>query len=261
MNANPPYAPGHFSWADLATPDPAAAKAFYAGLFGWAFVDIPTGEDSHYTMCLLDGKRVCALFRLCKDQPDAGYWKPYVNVESADASAERALALGGQVPMPPMDIFQAGRMAMVVDPTGAALAIWEPRDHAGADVVNQAGSLCWNELLTHDPAAAGAFYTGLFGWEAKTAPMAPDGLDYTCFGTGGAVNGGMMAIQPEWGAMPPNWSVYFAVADCDASATRAVALGAAACVPPTDIPEVGRFAVLRDPQGAVFSIIQPNHPA
>ncbi len=253
------YAPGQFSWADLATTDPDAAKAFYGGLFGWTFEDIPTGPEMFYTLCMLDGKRACALYLQCPDK-QGSFWKPYVNVASADHCAERVLELGGQVPMPPMDVFAAGRMALIVDPTGALLAIWEPREHIGAAVLNEQGALCWNELQTHDCPAAEAFYKALFGWEGQTNLM-PAGFAYTCFTTGGNMNAGMMAIQPEWGEVPPNWSIYFAVADCDASAARAVELGGTVCVPPTDIPQVGRFAVLADPQGAMFSIIRTDPPA
>lgn len=258
MTATAAYLPGHFRWADLATTDPIAAKAFYAGMFGWEFEDRPAGPDMFYTLCRFEGQRVAGLFSPQCAQPGGSYWKSYVTVANVDECAARAVALGGQVPMPPMDVLDAGRMAMIQDPSGAVLAVWEPRADHGAEWLNQPGGLCWNELQTHDCAAAAAFYMALFGWEAEVPAVVPGGYEYTCFATGGALGAGMLAIQPAWGEVPPNWSVYFAVADCDASAARALELGGSVCLPPIDIADVGRLAVLRDPQGGVFSVIQPD---
>lgn len=253
------YAPGRFSWVDLATPDPEAAKRFYGGLFGWEFEDLPAGPGV-YTMCKLGGQRVCALFRQPPEPPGArAAWKSYVTVTSADESAAKAEALGGAVGMAPMDVLEAGRMAVLRDPQGAVFAIWEPRQHIGAALVNEHGTFCWNELATTDCGAAEAFYTALFGWDAVIETQ-PSGCAYTCFFNAEGPNAGMMAIQPEWSEVPPNWAVYFAVADCDGSLARSVELGATVLLPATDIPNVGRFAVLRDPQGAVFCILRLDRP-
>jgi uncharacterized protein len=258
MSATLTHAPGTFSWADLGTPDPTAAKRFYTGLFGWAFDDRPISNDEYYTMLLQDGKAVAALYPQQADQRSAGippHWLSYVTVESADRVSSHAAELGGTVLAPPFDVMEHGRMAVIQDPTGGVVALWEPRNHPGAGVLGEPGALCWNELCTRDPDRAGAFYADLLGWARETMPM--PGFEYTVFKRGEQPAGGMMAIQPEWGDVPPHWGVYFAVEDCDATAATATKMGGAVLMGPADIPDVGRFATLRDPQGAIFSVLQP----
>src|SRR4051795_3797697 len=257
MSTTATHAPGTFSWADLGTPDPAAAKRFYTGVFGWGFEDRPISGGEYYTIFDVGGKSVAALYSQMADQRAAGvppHWLSYVSVESADRSAARAGELGGSVLAPAFDVMEAGRMAVIQDPTGGILAVWEPRAHPGAGLLGEAGALCWNELCTRDPGRAATFYGGLFGWVDEAMAMA--GFEYTVFKRGDQPVGGAMPIQPEWGDMPPHWSVYFAVEDCDACATSAGRLGGTVIKAPADIPGVGRFAVLRDPQGAVFSVLQ-----
>jgi uncharacterized protein len=258
MSVTATHAPGTFSWADLGTPDPASAKRFYTGLFGWAFEDRPISEGEYYTILLQDGKPVAALYAQQADQRAAGippHWLSYVTVESADRVAGRASELGGTVLAPPFDVMEHGRMAVIEDPTGGVLALWEPRNHQGAGILGEPGALCWNELYTGDAARAGSFYAGLLGWGVERMPM--PGFDYTVLKRGDQPAGGVMAIQPEWGNMPPHWEIYFAVRDCDATAAGAANLGGSVMKEPCDIPGVGRFAVLRDPQGATFSVLQP----
>jgi predicted enzyme related to lactoylglutathione lyase len=175
----------------------------------------------------------------------------YVTVESADRAAARARELGGTLLMEPFDVMEHGRMAVVQDPTGAVLALWQPNQHAGVQVRDEADTLCWNELYTRDTAGAATFYTGLFGWKARTDPGG-----YTEWVRGEGSAGGMLAIQPEWGPMPPHWLPYFSVQDCDATVKRAADLGGGAMMPARDIAKVGRFAILRDPQGAAFAVIK-----
>src|SRR5574341_980042 len=197
------HEPGSFSWVELATTDAAAAKAFYAWLFGWTFVDTPAGPDMVYTRLQLRGKDVGALYPQQKEQREHGIppnWMSYVTVESADAAAGKARELGGKILMEPFDVMEHGRMAIVQDPTGAVLALWQPRQHIGVQVRDEPDSLCWNELYTKDTAKATAFYTGLFGWQART-----DAGRYTEWLRGGTAVGGMIAIAPEWGPMPPHW--------------------------------------------------------
>lgn len=261
MSTTATHAPGTFSWADLGTPDPAAAKRFYTGLFGWSFEDRPISDGEYYTIFDVGGKSVAALYNQMADQKAAGippHWLSYVSVESADQAAARAAELGGTVLAPAFDVMEAGRMAVIQDPTGGVLAVWEARKYPGAGVLGEAGALCWNELCTRDPARAAKFYGDLFGWGHEAMPM--PGFEYTVFKRGDQPAGGAMPIQAEWGEMPPHWSVYFAVEDCDACAATATKLGGAVLSPPTDIPGVGRFAVLRDPQGANFSVLQPAAP-
>ena len=180
------------------------------------------------------------------------------DVANADEVSAKAKALGGTVVKEPFDVMDVGRMAVIIDPTGAAFCIWQPGTHTGFGVKGEPNSLSWNELLTTDTTRAIDFYTKLFGWTADTHGGA---MPYTEWKNGDEHAGGMMQIQPHMGPMPPNWGIYFAVDDCDATFQKATSLGAQACVPPIDIENVGRFATISDPQGAVFSIIKlkPHH--
>lgn len=255
------YTPGTFSWVDLATIGAAEAKKFYGELFGWEFVDLPAGEGMYYSMCQLGGKEVAGLYELGPQQREQGFpphWMSYVTVASVDETAAKAKSLGGQLPMEPGDVMDSGRMALVQDPTGAILAVWEPRAHIGARLANEPGSFTWNELATPDADKAGQFYTRLFGWNTQVFDM-PSG-PYTTFLNGERMNAGMMQITEEWGDVPPHWLVYFAVADCEQCTEQAKELGAKILVPPTEAGEIGRFSVIQDPQGAVFSIITMYNP-
>jgi predicted enzyme related to lactoylglutathione lyase len=209
-------------------------------------------------MLQLDGKDAGALMEDRKSGAPP-HWTSYVSVANLNDSAEKAQQLGGKVIMGPLDVMDVGRMAVVQDPTGAVFALWQPGKHIGASVVNQPGAPTWNELATNDTRAAGEFYTGLFGWTKEEMDMGPSGT-YTIFKSGDRGMGGMYSITPEMAGMPPNWIGYFAVADCDDTLEKAKALGAQAVVPPTDIPNVGRFAMIQDPQGAAIAFIKLNNP-
>ena len=248
------HAPGSFCWAELATTDGPGAKKFYSELFGWTTHDSPIGPDMVYTMLKLDGRDVGALYQkgeMMKDVPT--HWASYICVANADEIAAKAKSLGGTVMKEPFDVFDVGRMAVITDPTGATFCIWQPGKHTGFGVKGQPNSVSWNELLTTDTARASDFYTKLFGWVDNThgGPM-----PYTEFMNGDTHAGGMMQIGPHMGPVPPHWGIYFAVDDCDVTYQQASSLGAQAIVPPMDIENVGRFSTIRDPQGAVFSIIK-----
>ena len=184
-------------------------------------------------------------------QPPA--WTTYISVTDADQAVAKVKAAGGTVFVEPMDVLDVGRMAVFADPTGAAAAVWQPRRHIGAGLVNEPGALVWNELSTRDTAAAAAFYTEVFGWEAASSDVT--GMAYTEWRLGGEVVGGMMAMPPD---VPPEvpayWLTYFGTADCDATVAAATGDGAALIVGPIDIP-IGRFAVLADPAGAMFAVV------
>jgi uncharacterized protein len=248
--------PGTFCWADLGTPDAAAAKRFYTGLFGWSLEERPMGHDATYTMFSIAGNAVAALYQQDPQPPGAPpHWLSYICVESAGDTASRVRGLGGTVLMDAFDVLDVGRMALIQDPTGAVVALWEPKRHIGAGIVGEANTLCWNELATTDIDAAGRFFGDLLGWRSERRQLGT--VPYTMFMRAeSSPAGGMMAIGPDWGPVPPHWLVYFAVSDCDASAGRARELGATVKVPPSDIPGVGRFAVLEDPQRAAFAIIR-----
>jgi uncharacterized protein len=245
------YPPGTFSWAELATTDPDAAKAFYRGLFGWQAEDLPVPEGGSYSMQRLDGKDVAAIAPQPPAQRDAGAppaWQSYVTVESADAAAQRAAELGGTVHAPPFDVMDAGRMAVIQDPQGAFFMVWEPRDNIGAGLVNVPGGLCWNELAAADLDVASAFYAKLFGW--RTEPFEGGPMRYRTIKLGDATNGGMRDRQPQ---EPPYWMVYFAVEDIDAALEKVKELGGSAIAGPYEMA-MGKIAVVQDPQGAVFSL-------
>jgi predicted enzyme related to lactoylglutathione lyase len=173
---------------------------------------------------------------------------------SANDSARRARELGGSVVLEPFDVLDVGRMALVQDGTGAVVALWQPRRHAGAGLIGETGAMCWNELATTDTARAEAFYAGLLDWSADTREMG--GIRYTTFARAGAPCGGMLPIHPGWGPVPPHWLVYFGVSDCDGQVALVQSLGGVVRVPPSDVPGVGRFAVVADPQGATFAMVQ-----
>jgi predicted enzyme related to lactoylglutathione lyase len=255
------YPPGTFCWVELETQDSAGAKRFYQELFAWSVQDNPIGPDQYYTTLSLGGKEVGALFQMDGKERAAGIpsrWRSYVSVASADAAAAKAAALGGKVVAPPFDVMTAGRMAKLEDPAAAAINVWQPGAHPGAQLVNEPGAWCWNELVTGDAAAAGDFYSGLFGWERAVQEMGP--MRYTTFSNAGRPAGGMFQPGAGQGAMPPAWTVYFAVEDCDAAAARIQDLHGAVLMPPNDAPGVGRFASVADPQGAVFGIIKLGVP-
>lgn len=152
---------------ELSTTDQNAAKAFYTSLLGWTFRDNPMSAVGTYTMFLSNGSEVASAYTQRKDQTEAGippHWDLYVSVLSADDCVKKAVELGGKSFCPPFDVLSFGRMAVIEDPTGATICIWEPKVHIGVATKNEPGSLCWADLMTPNPTAASKFYTALFGW-------------------------------------------------------------------------------------------------
>jgi uncharacterized protein len=206
-----------------------------------------------YTNFTLNGKLVCgAAPTMSPDQHPA--WSTYICVSDADATARAVRENGGQVAFAPMDVAELGRMAICADPTGAYFGIWQPGQHKGAQLVNEAGSLVWNELDTRDMDAAKAFYTKVFPWTAKTSGEGADA--YTEWQLAGrSIAGGMQMGEQFPADVPPNWLTYFAVADSDATVAKVKELGGALLRPEMDTDQ-GRIAILADPHGAVFATIQ-----
>ena len=178
----------------------------------------------------------------------------YIAVESADDAASRVPQLGGKLLAPPFDVYDVGRMAVVQDPTGAVFALWQPKSHAGTGISGVPGTLCWADLMTPDPARAKEFYTGLFGWRIIKGENDPSG--YLHIANGEKFIGGIPPANFRDPNVPPHWLVYFLVANCDETAAKAKELGAKTHLAPMTIEKVGRMAILADPQGAVFAIIQ-----
>lgn len=262
MTTHTKHEAGTFSWIDLGTTDSESAKKFYGALFGWTFVDMPAGPGNVYTMAKLEGQTVAGLYTMDKAmQGVPPSWLSYITVDDADAVAKKVVAAGGKLMKEPFDVMTAGRMAVVLDPSGAAFAIWQAKDNVGSSVKQAPGSLCWNELFTTDVDSAGKFYTGTFGWKTKAIDMGPMGT-YTLFNrTGDTENniGGMIPMPPNMKGVPSNWVAYFAVTDCDAATKKANDLGGKTLAPPMDIPDIGRFSIVADPQGAVFALYKNAH--
>jgi predicted enzyme related to lactoylglutathione lyase len=245
------YKPGQPSWVDLSSSDTDASKRFYSELFGWEVAE-QGPEAGGYALFTLQGKNVAGVTPIMLEgQPNA--WTTYVSVDDADAAIDKVKSAGGMVFVEPMDVLDVGRMAVFADSTGAALAVWQPRTHIGAEIANEPGTFCWNELQTRDTKGAEGFYAAVFGWGANTSEFGQ--TTYTEWKLGDATVGGMMPMPAEVPEqVPAYWLTYFAVVDCDAATKKATDLGGTTVVPPMDI-EPGRFTVVSDPTGAVFGMI------
>jgi uncharacterized protein len=242
------YAPGTPMWIDLSTSDVKAASSFYGKLFGWEAKD--AGPDTGgYHFFLKNGKMVAGIGPVqMPQQPPA--WAMYVATEDAEASAKKVEAAGGKVVAPPMDVMDAGRMAVFQDPAGAFFGVWQAKGHAGAELANEANTWSWNELNTTDIAKAKPFYQKIFGWGTKENPGPQPYTEWQV--SGRSIAGGMQALPP---GVPPNWSTYFSVAKINDAIKTAKDAGGTVLMGPTDTPQ-GPFAVIKDPQGAVFQIIE-----
>jgi hypothetical protein len=255
----PDYPPGTPSWVELSSPDTDASAAFYRELMGWTATEPGAVEETGgYRMFEQDGKTVAGLMgHMQEGQPT--FWATYISVADADETAEKVRAAGGSVVAEPMDVMDIGRMAFFADPAGAVFGVWQPKSFAGADLVNEPNSLCWNELQTRDVDAGKAFYPAVFGWTAGKASFEGAPESYTVWEVDGKQVGGMMRMNDDFfpPEVPPHWGVCFAVADADASVAKARELGATIPFEPMDMPSLGRFAGLIDPQGAAFAVLQP----
>src|SRR5215510_227342 len=253
------HAPGTFCWIELATTDQPAAKRFYSSLFGWIANDSPIGPDEVYTIFRLEGRDAAAGYTLRADQVAQGvpaHWGIYIAVDSADETARRATELGGRLLVEPFDVMEAGRMAAIQDPTGAAFCVWQPKANKGTGITGVDGTLCWADLSTPDTARATEFYSKLFGWQIAAEEKDPSG--YLHIKNGDQFIGGVPPSAHRNPSAPPHWLPYFLVTDCDRTANIAKDNCASFHVPPMTMEGVGRMAVIADPQGAVFALFQPS---
>jgi uncharacterized protein len=266
------YIPGVPCWVDTSQPDPRAAVDFYGGLFGWEFENVlPPDSPGQYFVARLRGGEVAAVGSIPESLPAIAMWNTYVWVESADDTAAKVREAGGSVVLEPFDVMDSGRMAVFADREGAAVCVWQAKEHKGARIVNEPVSLTFNGLHTRDVDAAKSFYGSVFGW----ATLALDGAEmWTLPGYGDYLErdkpdlrkqiadvGGPMGFEDVVASInpipddqpdtPPHWSVTFSVADTDATAARANVLGGTVIVPPFDAPW-SRLAIVSDPQGATF---------
>jgi uncharacterized protein len=247
------HMPGTPAWFDLMTDDLEKARAFYGELLGWEF-DVGPAESGHYTMCKVGGRNAAGMGQKPPDSPWPAAWSVYFAVEDVEATCALVSEAGGQVAMPPMDVFGEGRLAFCMDPTGAAFGLWQGIRHHGAQVVEEPGAMAWCEVNTRDSAAAHKFYARVFRLEPKR--LEDPNVEYYTLHSGPKAVAGVLQMTEQWAGIPPHWTNYFQVASTDQSAARATELGGTVKVPAFDTP-YGRIAVIADPQGVHFSIVQP----
>lgn len=244
------YPPGAFCWADLGTTDAGAATRFYAGLFGWEAEALPIRTGVEYTMLRLRGRDVAALYEQEAQEREAGippHWSSYIAVVDADEVAARVPDLGGKLLVGPFDVYDSGRMAVISDPTGGIVSLWQAGEHVGARLAGEPGTLAWNDLATPDPGAAGEFYRELLGWELEAVTP-----EYFVIHNEDEMNGG---IRRET-ELPPHWLPWFAVESIDAAADTAAGTGGQVLVAPHALAAGGRLGVVLDPQGAPFAVYE-----
>jgi uncharacterized protein len=268
------YIPGVPCWVDTSQPDPEAAVSFYSELFGWQFEDVmPPGSEGKYFTARIRGGDVAAVGSIPEGAPQMATWNTYVWVDSADDTAAKVREAGGSAVMEPFDVMDAGRMAVFADPEGAVFCVWQAKEHKGARVVNEHGSLNFNVLNTRDAEGAKAFYGAVFGWQTLEIPGGFVGWTLPGYGdylerdnpdlrkqvaeVGGPegfedVVASIVPIPDNQPDTPAHWGVTFAVDDADAIARTATELGGKVIVPPLDAPWV-RMTVIADPQGATFT--------
>ncbi|MEU2630920.1 VOC family protein [Kitasatospora sp. NPDC007106] len=235
-------------WVEISTTDPEGSKAFYRETFGWRTEVDPNPEAGGYTLMMLGTDPVAGLGPVQRSgQPTS--WTISFAVDDADAAATAVRGAGGRLVTEPADVLDLGRFSVAADPSGAVFALWQARGFTGTPLIDEPGALGWVELATRDTAGAKEFYPRVFGWSVTVGEM------YTQWGLPGREFGGMADMADQFPAdVGPYWMPYFAVADVDTTTERAAVLGATIALPPTDVPDGPRLAVLHDPQGAIFGI-------
>jgi predicted enzyme related to lactoylglutathione lyase len=269
MSERDGYQHGVPCWVDTWRADPGPAIGFYASLFGWEVLGERSaqGEDAHF-MCRLRGRHVAGIGERPRGAPEPAAWATYVWVDDADAAATSAAEAGGSVVVDPFDSLDGGRMAILADPEGAVLGVWQPGEHRGAELVNEPGAWAMSALMAHDVDAAARFYGALFGWRAETFEMGDaQGVLWRLEGYVGGepeqpVPRDVIATMlPADEDMPARWSVDFWIADLEAAVAQAPELGGDVITPPYELPGAPlRQAVLADPDGAIFSATQLMAP-
>jgi hypothetical protein len=251
------FSAGTFNWVDLNAKDMERAKAFYGQLFGWTFELQDTRGGPPYGIFFLRGKQAAGVGRMSDEMISQGVssmWNTYVSTDDIDATEKAIETNGGRLMFETMTVLEAGKMNFARDPEGATFAIWEPIGHAGVEVYNEPDSFCWSERATRDLDDVEQFYGAVFDWQFRREEV-PVSKMSMIHNAKGREQGHALLMTDEWEGVPPHWSPYFAVADCDATVERAKSLGGANPVPPFDI-DVGRMAALADPDGATFYVIR-----
>ena len=247
---------GATCWVDLATSDIDLASAFYADLLGW---EITEGNEKTggYRQALVAGRPVAGLMPVM-DASMPTMWTQYLKASDEDAQVARAIQLGATVIVPPMDVLSFGRMAVLLDPTGAGFGLWQPDELAGSGYVREPGSWTWSELVSSNPATSEAFYTELLGWTRDGGAM-PGDLDYRSFAIGADPVAAIMARPPGLSAaIPDYWGVYFTIESTDRALEVITTHDASVVHGPETIP-VGTMTQLVDPTGAMVGLLEPGH--
>lgn len=257
FTAHPPGTP---CWVDLMTPDVEGATAFYTTVFGWE-AEAQTDDEGNqiYTLFRVKGKATAGMGASPPDMAATPpVWSTYIAVNDLEGTASSVTAAGGAVIMPPMEVTEAGSMAVFADPAGAAFSVWKAGEHMGAEIGNEPNTYSWNELMSRDVETARAFYSQVFGWAYEEFDMGPAGTYHVIAGGGNNGLGGLMAMPAEVPAeVPSHWVAYFTVADLDTTVATAIGAGGQVLAGPMDIPDVGRSAALTDPAGGAFSVLEP----
>ncbi|MEM7331053.1 MAG: VOC family protein [Chloroflexota bacterium] len=251
------YPDGMFNWVDLASTDADSAKSFYSELFGWSFEDKPIDGGGVYTMATLHGYHVAGLSQHTPEMMEQGIpsvWSSYISHSDVDSVVSKATSAGGSLMIPPMQVMEEGRMAIIQDPSGAMVGVWQAQKHIGAQLVNIPNTLVWNELQTKDGDAAKAFYKEVFGWGDDSDPNG-----YVTYSINSRTQAGMIVLDDTY-PVPPNWTTYFLVEDVAAVTAKVKDLGGQAFMENNPAGELGIFSAVADPQGAAFVIMQFNGP-
>ncbi len=244
------FSEGTVCWVDLMSPDPAKARKFYGSVFGWEFSE--SGEEhGGYLMCSVNGDAVAGIGRMPEGMDMPSVWTPYLKTPDVAGLVARIEAAGGQIVQPTMEVPQMGHMAIVTDPSGAVVGLWQPNQHHGFDTFGSEGAPCWFEVNTPDAAAVRDFFASLF----ELSPEKMEGMEYWTMREGEPPRWGVLQMTKEWEGLPPHWMSYFTVDNADAAVTRITEGGGKVQVPPFDTP-FGRITVATDPYGAAFTAIQ-----
>ncbi|HLW55487.1 MAG TPA: VOC family protein [Candidatus Angelobacter sp.] len=253
------HPPGSFCWLELATTDQKSAKSFYSLLFGWSSNEFPIGEGEMYTIFQLKGRDAAAGYTMRKEQRTQGipsHWMLYISAASADQTQEKARQAGGTILQPAFDVAQNGRMAVLKDATGAIFSVWQPNQTQGIAIANEDNSFCWADLNTSAADRASKFYSSVFGWKFEKSQH--DSSGYLHIKNGEQFIGGIPPLEPGEAHLPPHWLAYFMVADAEATQKKAADLGAKILMPAHKMEGVGTWAIVADPQGAVFAVFKPG---
>lgn len=252
-------AAGTFCWAECNANDSMAARQFYTNVFGWQMSEMAEkmSDGSTYATANISGKNVGGIMQLpasAKKMGGAPHWLAYIAVDNCDQVTQKCATLKGNVVVQPVDMGP-GRMSVIADPTGAMVAMWQSVKSMGPYLYDEPNAMCWNELMTSNIDVAGGFYAKLFDWKPESMDMG--GTPYTVFKTGDTMIAGMFGTPPEMKGTPSNWSTCFRVNNCDDTCKMIAKHGGKVMSEPMDVPTVGRYAVCADPQGAMFTLLQP----